>query len=421
MRTILLCVASFFYSTAFAQRDCGTDSYWQEQLRANPGLIARQREISIFTDKFIHSSSMQMKEQGADPSGSAMITIPVVVHILYEDPIQNISEAQVQSQIDVLNADFRSLNSDIEKVPNAFAPLVADCQLRFELAKVDPEGRATNGIVRKQTGRMFWVQDDRMKKTSLGGDDPWDSRRYLNIWVCNLFSTLLGYSTFPGAPPDKDGVVIRTDVFGINTSGSAYSKGRTTTHEIGHWLNLKHLWGDAPCGDDGVDDTPQQKTYSNGCPSFPNLSSDCNPGPNGDLFMDFMDFTDDACMQMFTQGQKQRIWAIFAEGGPRSSILTSNALGSPWIDSLQASPSVASTPNGIFVYPNPANMQLRIRDESELSGSSYMIYNSTGRLVLSGICNSHTPTINIGKLAPGIYFLKLIGPREKRGAQFIKN
>ena len=259
-----------------------------------------------------------------------------------------------------------------------------------------------------------------MKSNSFGGDNGWDPRSYLNIWVCNLVSNLLGYSTFPGAAQNKDGVVIRTDVFGPNNY-SAYNLGRTTTHEIGHWLNLKHLWGDADCGDDGVDDTPKQKTYNNGCPSFPETKNACGSNTTGDMFMDFMDFSDDACMQMFTKGQRQRMRDLFAEGGPRSSILNSRALSDPWNTEPNPSPATIASLN-LQVYPNPASdlLYLRFDDGTIVIGKSYKIFTTDGKLVLSGSYNLHGTGIDISKLNSGIYLFKLEGTSSYHPAKFIK-
>ena len=255
---------------------------------------------------------------GRDTLNNEVIVIPVVVHVLYHTAIQNISDEQVLSQIRVLNNDYRRLNADTINTPFPFKNVAADTRLVFCLAKVDPNGRYTPGIIRKHTNEEVFLADDAMKFSSSGGDNAWDSKKYLNIWVCNLFGRTLGYSVYPGGPADKDGVVIKCDVFGTTANVAApYNKGRTATHEIGHWLGLKHLWGDADCGDDGIDDTPTQQTYNNYCPSFPHTSS-CSINLYGDMFMNFMDFTDDACLNMFTQGQKNRMRSTFALGEPNN-------------------------------------------------------------------------------------------------------
>ena len=207
---------------------------------------------------------------GRDTLKNEVIVIPVVVHILYHTPQQNISNEQVLSQLEVLNNDYRRLNADAVNTPASFKNIAADTRIVFCLVKTDPNGKYTPGIIHKYTKEELFLSDDEMKFSSSGGDDAWDSQKYLNIWVCNLFGRTLGYSVLPGGPANKDGVVIQYNAFGtIGAASAPFNKGRTTTHEIGHWLGLKHLWGDAVCGDDDIADTPPQQTNNSGCPLFP--------------------------------------------------------------------------------------------------------------------------------------------------------
>ena len=248
--------------------------------------------------------------------------------MLYNTAAQNITDAQVQSQIDVLNADYHKLNADRSKVPSAFTSLIGDAGVQFVLAKRDPSGNATTGIVHKSTTATSFDTSDKMKSSSTGGDDAWPAASYLNLWACNLGGGLLGYAQFPGGAAATDGVAILYSSFGSGGSAVApYNLGRTATHEVGHWLNLRHIWGDDDnasdtcSGSDLVSDTPNQAIENYGCPSFPHVS--CSNGPNGEMFMDYMDYVDDACMQMFSSGQGDRMDALFASGGARVSLLTS--------------------------------------------------------------------------------------------------
>lgn len=402
-----------------AQRNCGASLYWQEQLNNDP--VMRQRYDQIEAAATLQSKISRRKFDAA-VAKQPVIVIPVVIHILYNTSDQNISDAQIQSQLAVLNKDFRKQNEDTIMIPAAFAALAADCEIQFVLAKSDPMGRATNGIIRKKTHQSSWQQDDKMKFSSSGGSDAWDSHSYLNIWVCNLSKSLLGYSTFPGAAPEKDGVVIRSDIFGtLGKSGTVYDKGRTTTHEVGHWLNLKHLWGDTECGNDGVDDTPPQKTFNSGCPSFPRVSTNsCNPLPSGDMFMNFMDFSNDACLQMFTEGQKQRMLSLFSEFGARESLLFSTGLNSPWNSSdLPESPTETLT--GLTLYPNPVAsvITININNRSLDKDYTYTIYNLIGKPVLQG--QNRGNTVSVKTLAKGMYFFRLFDGKNIRTAKFIKN
>jgi Pregnancy-associated plasma protein-A len=249
------------------------------------------------------------------------VTIPVVVHVVYRTNAQNISDQQVQSEIDALNKDYSATNPDRSNVPPIWSGFVSDSMIRFALAKTDPDGNSTSGITRTKTTVTSFPQDDSVKSSANGGADAWPSDKYLNLWVCALGGGMLGYAQFPGGPAVTDGVVILNTAFGsMGTAAAPYNLGRTATHEIGHWLNLHHIWGDTEdcTGTDFVDDTPNAQHPNYGKPIFPHVS--CNNGPSGDMFMNYMDYVDDAAMVMFTNGQIARMHATLA--GPRSSILT---------------------------------------------------------------------------------------------------
>ena len=248
-----------------------------------------------------------------------LITIPVVVHVVFRTAAENISDAQITSQIDVLNKDFRAQNADRTNIPAVWKGLVADANIQFALAKKDPRGRRTTGITRTQTTRRSFPADNSVKRAAGGGHPSWPASRYLNIWVCNLGDDLLGYAQFPGGPTSTDGVVILHSAFGTKgTARAPFNLGRTATHEVGHWLNLRHIWADTlGCGGtDFVPDTPNQAGPNTGKPSFPHVS--CGNGPNGDMFMNYMDYVDDTAMFMFTPGQVTRMNACL--DGPRKTL-----------------------------------------------------------------------------------------------------
>jgi hypothetical protein len=242
-----------------------------------------------------------------------------VVHVVYNTAQQNISEGQINSQIAVLNEDYQNLNTDKTKLPlNSFQTVASTgMKVRFVL----------DSIKRVSTRTKSWSTNDAVKSSRRGGSDPIDPAHKLNIWVCNLGQGLLGYAQFPGGNPATDGVVILYSAFGSRSkypSGayiSKYDLGRTATHEIGHWMNLRHIWGDdggACSGSDQVDDTPNQGSENYGCPDYPHVS--CSNDPKGDMFMNYMDYTDDACMYMFSAGQIARAQAVFLSTGPRAAI-----------------------------------------------------------------------------------------------------
>jgi PKD repeat protein len=290
-------------------------SYLQQQLQQNPLLQQSLDAIEQHTQQFVSNPTTGQR---------AVITIPVVVHVVYNTTAQNVSDQQIQSQINQLNLDFRKLNSDWTSTPSIFQSVVADYELEFCLATRDPNGNPTTGIVRKQTSTTSFSTNDNVKYTANGGSNAWPRDSYLNIWVCNLGSSLLGYAQFPGGTAATDGVVINYTAFGTTgTATSPFNVGRTATHEIGHWLNLRHIWGDATCGNDQVNDTPIHNTSNNGCPSYPHYST-CSGTPV-EMTMNYMDYTYDACMYMFTNGQKARSSALFTTGGSRAALL--NSLG----------------------------------------------------------------------------------------------
>ncbi len=284
--------------------------------------------------KFLHSNpeflnirdSLEENSINFESIKHTNITIPVVVHVLYSNQIENISDNQIISQIDVLNKDFTRTNIDANNTPPSFLPIVSDMQINFCLAQQTADGMPTNGIVRKQTSlQSFPLYGDEIHYDTSGGSTAWDTKKYLNIWVCNIDTGILGWAQFPaGGNPETDGVVIDYEKFGTNgTVSPPYDRGRTTTHEVGHWLNLWHIWGDNNCGDDFVNDTPEQEEANYGCKIHPHPS--CNN--NGDMFMNFMDYTNDACMNSFTLGQKNRVWSAITNY--RYELLNSQGCNSP--------------------------------------------------------------------------------------------
>ncbi len=316
-KTILLLTAICGLSAAVsAQRVCDAASHQHELELADPSIKVARAAIEAHTQNYVNNPAKHTR---------AVVTIPVVVHVVYNTASQNVSDAQINSQIAVLNADFRKLNADANLVPSVFAGLAADCEIQFCLAQRDPNGNATTGITRTSTTVTAFSTNDNMKRNANGGKDAWPTSSYLNLWVCNISGGILGYAQFPGGSASTDGVVCNYTAFGTSGSAAApFNKGRTATHEVGHWLNLNHIWGDdgTSCsGTDNVGDTPNQADENYGCPSFPQVS--CSNGPNGDMYMNYMDYTDDACMYMFTAGQKARMQAVLVSGGARASLASS--------------------------------------------------------------------------------------------------
>jgi hypothetical protein len=292
-----------------AQR-CASYEVLQQKLSEDPALGARMRQIEAYTAEVIKNKSRyRLLEDGT-------IEIPVFFHVLYRSTEENISNDQLLSQIEVLNEDFTNSNPDGIRVPAHFQGVQANAQIRFTW---DP----TTGLKRKYVNKRQWSTNDDMKFDAKGGSNVVDPQNHLNIWVVNKMasngSTILGYAQFPGGAWATDGVVL-----GYNFTGrrgivsSPYNLGRTATHEVGHWLNLRHIWGDATCGTDYVDDTPFHNTANSGCPSADHKST-CSGQPL-EMWMNYMDYTNDACMYMFSNGQKTRMRSVFAPGAFRAAL-----------------------------------------------------------------------------------------------------
>lgn len=293
-------------------RTCHAMDVMQNNIQTDPAIVQRMDEVERHTQNYINS--------GQAATDRNVITIPVVVHVLYGNSTENISDAQILSQIQVMNDDFRRLNSDA----NNNWSQAADTEIEFCLASVDPNGNATSGITRTSTNVSSFSTNDAMKYSNQGGKDAWSTDLYLNMWVCDLGGGILGYAQFPGSgSAATDGVVMGYKYFGtIGAAQAPFDGGRTTTHEVGHWLNLRHIWGDGACGqDDFINDTPTSDAPNYGCATG---HVSCN---NADMVENYMDYSDDACMNLFTSGQKSRMRALFAPGGFRESLLSSNGCG----------------------------------------------------------------------------------------------
>jgi Pregnancy-associated plasma protein-A len=294
-----------------ARRRCGTMQIHHSLLELYP---AYRKCLTTLEHQCVERRRSAARER-AKP-----YRINVVVHVLYNSAKENIGDAQIKSQISVLNRDFRATNSDRKKTPSVWKGLVSDSQIEFVLASKDPSGKATTGITRTQTARTsFDTDDDQIKRTANGGKDAWASDRYLNVWVCTLAGGILGYAQFPGGPSWSDGIVILNSAFGTGGIAKApFNKGRTATHEVGHYFNLRHIWGDTEdcSGTDFVVDTPNAEGPNYGAPTFPQVS--CSNGPSGDMFMNYMDYVDDAAMFMFTKEQAQRMQVTL--DGPRKKL-----------------------------------------------------------------------------------------------------
>lgn len=286
-----------------SKRICASQEVLERQLKENPELAAKMGQIEAFTENAVLNQSENRLVNGK-------IEIPVVVNVLYKTAAENISLTQIQSQIDVLNKDFNALNSDYNQVPALFSGVKANVGISFVLDQV----------IRKSTTKSSWGTRDAIKKIKQGGLNPTSPTTKLNLWVGTIGGGILGYAQFPGGSSTTDGVVIDPLYVGVYSNSSSsypYNLGRTATHEVGHWLNLRHIWGDTTCGNDLVSDTPSHNTANYGVPAYPHYST-CSGTPV-EMTMNYMDYTDDRGMYMFSTGQKARMDAVFLSGGPRVS------------------------------------------------------------------------------------------------------
>ena len=394
-----------------AQRSCGTMDHHHHEEELDPTRKMRLEEIERHAQMVMRSGARAVE---------GVITIPVVFHVVYNTTAQNISEVQIQSQIDILNEDFRRLNADAVNTPDDFVALASDVEIEFCLATVDPNGQVTNGITRTQTDKTEFPlntnQDYRaVKFNASGGKDAWPSSDYLNFWVANLGSGILGYATFPGGDPAIDGVVCGYRFIGNQGTATApYNLGRTATHEVGHWLNLRHIWGDGNCNaDDLVLDTPSAggPNYSGAPCTHPGPNS-CIDGANDlpDMFQNYMDYSDDGCMNLFTLGQKNRMRSLFEAGGSRASLLNSNGCGQgtppTCEDGIQNGDETGVDCGGSNCAPCPcpqSPLTLSITLDNYPEETSWSITDADNSIVASGGTYGSSPdgstiteTINLG-------------------------
>lgn len=335
--------------------------------------------------------------------------IPVVVHIVYQTESQNLDDLRVFTQINILNEDFRRLNPDTINTPAPFVSVAADCKIEFCLASFDQFGNPTTGIIRTHTDTSEWLLSfsELVKNTALGGDDAWPSSSYLNIWVCNLQNGILGYAVSPGSPESVDGIVIDYKNFGMaDITSQPYHLGRTSTHEVGHWLGLSHTWGDdggSCAGDDGCEDTPDQSGPTYSCPEF-DLTDTCSPIFPGVMFQNYMDYTDDDCMNIFTVNQKNIMRSVMETY--RASMLVSAA-------GCNDIPPLPGDVAELLIFPVPTNGLFTISVKNFLGTQNTMeikIYNSLGQMIVQA---KPEPAINVAQffdlhgLPAGCYFVNV--------------
>jgi|APTNR8051073442_1049403.scaffolds.fasta_scaffold00660_9 hypothetical protein len=386
---------------------CLSQDLLNGQLQQQPVVAADRARMETFTQNWI--------EENGHGTPRELAIIPVVVHVVWSTAAENISDEQIISQIEVLNKDFRKTNADSENVMYPpFRNVRADAEIEFQLATVDPFGNATTGITRTQTNipeiGIFRVNGKRaICYEELGGHDVWCSNHYLNIWIGAFPPGIAGEASFPGQDiPEEDGVRIAPHRFGtVGTATVPYHLGRTATHEIGHYFNLYHVWGNSGNAnpdclfDDEVADTPKQtENYLNQCPTFtPPWQSSCIAN-TPDMFCNYMNYTDDACMVMFTQGQKLRMRATLDNS--RSGLVSQSGACLPV--SNQSDPIAEER---MKLLPNPANQFVVIEGLS--TGATIRCFGVNG--ALWPVYQEFENKIRVGHLPVGAYFLQIKNER----------
>ena len=326
------------------------------------------------------------------------IIIPVVVHIVKHSLDENINNETVYSQIDALNRDFNAHNLDLNTLPNEFKKLISKSGIRFCLTNIDTNGNSTNGIIRIRTNIKTIGLKDSLFDIHLGGSTAWNPDKYLNIWVANTGDYITGMGSYPNAVPTyKSGVVVHPRYFGKNTT-SKFGLGRVAVHEVGHYFGLYHTWGkvnDTLCEtDDDVADTPPQLSAYFGCRTYPQYS--CG---QSSLFMNFMDYVDDPCMLMFTEGQMQRM------------LMTIETYRKGFLDSDVSCSKDLNKDISLTVFPNPTSGQIKLNWKigSNIEGGYLKLLNMQGQQVLERNIISETNELTLFALdvPNGLYLLSV--------------
>ena len=379
---MLIFISQFTQAQTTELQRCGTKDVAQIE-QDDPAHAEQLRIIEKRTQHFIQNKS-------TDKSASAVVTIPVVFHVIHTgttSTTNNIPDVYLLAQLDQLNDDFRRMNSDADGTWSQ----AADTEIQFCLAETAPDDSSTTGINRYETTTGTWTVtnfDNIAKPQTI-----WDRDSYLNIWTVPNPTTstgeLLGYAQFPGGSADTDGIVIRTSSTGSlatpNPSGGSNGVGRTCTHEVGHWLNLRHIWGDGNCSfDDLVSDTPTSDEENYGC-----ATGHVSCG-SVDMVQNYMDYSNDACMNLFTQGQKDRMMALFQSGGARASLLSSEGCGESapptCEDGFQNGDETGIDCGGAScpACPPCADVAITINLDNYPEETSWAITNDAGAVVASG-------------------------------------
>jgi hypothetical protein len=402
----LLAVLCFFTHVNAQIRVCVATQHEQWLQQQNPKRAEQRKAYEELLTAFIKNAATHKTTQTQN-----IIQIPLVVHMVYHSASDSVSVAQILSQIKILNNDYTRQNADTVNTPAAFKSVAAAPMIKFCLAQRDPNGNATTGIEYKKSTTVSWSSNDAVKSASTGGLNAWDPTRYFNIWVCDMqLSGLLAYAEYPTSTVSNNyGCVVTYNCFGDTLKAVApYNKGRVATHEIAKCFNLIDIWGtksSPSCTDsDLCTDTPNQAGLTGGCPTFP-VTDSCTTTAPGIMFMNFMDATNDTCMNMFTADQSLRMLAVL-NTAPYNSLTTSNGC------TPLASISTQNATQGVSIYPNPSADGKFIVDikKDEHAVQHLSVYDVLGNKVFEIKNNMAAGTydINLSNLSSGTYLVEII-------------
>lgn len=429
MRKILLIVAPFLIlrvSVAQVQR-CASTEAMQEIAKTDAQYFNRVNHVFEQAQQQV---AQKLANRDADDT---VYHIRCVFHVVYasNQPEENIPDSVIFSQIQILNEDYRRLNADAVKTRSVFLPVAADTKIEFELATEDPDGNPTTGITRKTgSGGVLGFNpfQDNVKSTTSGGQNPWPTDRYLNIWICNMFLGVLGYAYPPSNAPNwpanssvdsaRQGVVLHYQCVGRNFSNpidATVAGGRSATHEIGHYLGLRHIWGDTTgCNKvdgDGIADTPKHAdAHQQTCDTADNSCADA-PFDFPDMIENYMDYSDDRCLNMFTEGQKNLM----------RTMLQTSRRGIAYTTIETSIPSVVSHFSMFSASPNPATEFLRVEVQLPTTETTcnFGVFDVSGRQIHTQISSGFTTFIPVNNLCNGTYFLSATSASKHQVLKFV--
>ncbi len=431
---IIVCTAQILNAqeAAPALHRCGYEQALTKMELAHPGYLEAVNQT--------FENAKQLAETRKVSGGQQTLCVPVVFHVVYNQADGNLPDSVLLSQIDVLNEDYNRSNPDTNLTRSEFDTIAGNGGVRFYMATIDPDGNATDGITRTQTSTAtFGLSFDDVKSDATGGKSPWPTNKFLNIWICDLsffgIPAILGVAYPPAGAPNwppgsvpadtnVQGVVAHYAVVGRNNpfatgALSIAASGRTVTHEVGHYMGLRHIWGDGQGGqgcsvDDGIDDTPNSESSQQQSCNY-NANTCVDPGYDyPDMIENFMDYSDEACQNMFSQGQVDLMRLMLET--ERSSLITDSCSSEPPV--ISGLFDVPTSKTNLQVWPNPANQVLNFQLSSEQN--NWEIMDAWGRVILTGESNSgQSKAVDISDVAPGIYLLREFNPEEELHGQFV--